>query len=151
MEAVQSIEDVLDKKGLDKTFWLGKFKTVGIENSRQLQHADRNVFNKLCQQKRYAWEENALKACFPLISEERKEKQGFIEKMDKSLKEILQNLDRITEEKERMSRMKINVQIPPGERNLHKELAKMELLNTELAGREKLTSSEVVSKISSNV
>ncbi|XP_022344379.2 interferon-induced very large GTPase 1-like [Crassostrea virginica] len=149
MEAVQSIENVLDKKGLDKTFWLGKFKTVGIENSRQLQHADRNVFNKLCQQKRYAWEENALKACFPLISEERKEKQGFIEKMDKSLKEILQNLDRITEEKERMSRMKINVQIPPGERNLHKELAKMELLNTELAGREKLTSSEVVSKISS--
>lgn len=67
MEPVQSIENVLDEKGLDKTFWLGKFKTVGIENGKQLQHADRNVFNKLCQQKRYAWEENALKACFPLI------------------------------------------------------------------------------------
>ena len=50
---------VLNEHGLDKTFWVEKFRKVGIVNDRQLQYADKKVFNDLCQQKRYTWEENA--------------------------------------------------------------------------------------------
>ena len=115
-----SLENILDEQGLDSTVWLEKFETVGIKNSRQLQHGGRNVFNKLSQQTTHAWEESALKACFPSfrepVGEERKEKQDFIE----------------------------NINFPTGRKELDIELA-----NMNFAAREKMTASELVLKISS--
>lgn len=146
----KTLEGILDEHGLDKDFWHKKFKDTGITNAKQLKHADKEVLNQLTQYKRYQWEENALRACFPSISEPSKEeKQERIEKMDKSLNVLLQKLDTITDEKGRMERMKIKFEIPPGQRDLHKELTKMEFLTNELAVRENLTPSQIVTKISS--
>lgn len=149
-EKDQTLADVLEKNGLTDPVWIDKFKENGIENTSQLKHADRKVFNQLKQHVKYPWQTNALKAVFH--SEEKEsaenEKQKIIEKTDDSIKELIKKLDNATDETSRMEKMKINVTIPEGQKNLHKELMKMEQLTTELAKREIPTPSEVVTKIS---
>lgn len=49
----QTLANVLEKNGLTDPFWIDKFKEHGIENSSQLKHADRKVFNQLSQHVKY--------------------------------------------------------------------------------------------------
>lgn len=144
----QPFVDILEKNGLTESVWIEKLKENGIENSKQLQHADRKVFNQMIQHVRYPWQKNALKAVFRLEEDKTAEKQDYLAKTDESIKELIKKLDNATDEKSRMEKMKINVHIPEGQKNIHKELIKMKQLTTELAMREQPTPSEVVTKIS---
>lgn len=49
----QTLANVLEKNGLTDPFWIDKFKEHGIENSSQLKHANRKVFNQLSQHVKY--------------------------------------------------------------------------------------------------
>lgn len=144
----EKLAKVLDENGLTDPFWIEKLKENGIKNTNQLKHADRKVLNQLSQHVKYPWQKNALKAVFNLEEENTAEKQELIEKTDNSIKELIKKLDNATDEKSRMETMKIHVQIPEGQKNLHSELMKMEQLTTELAMREQPTPSQVVTKIS---
>lgn len=136
----ESIEDILEKNGLEVKYWLNKFGDSGIEVCEQLQHADIEVFNKLCQCKRKHWEKNALKACFSSlknISDEEKTKQTN------------ENVDCSPVEKKQLPDIKSSFDILAGQKNLHKEKGKIDILSKDLHEREQLTSSEIVTKISS--
>lgn len=149
-EKDQTLAKLLEKNGLTGQFWIDKLKDNGIENTNQLQHADRRVFNQLSQHVEYPWQKNALKAVFHLEEKTTTEKQELIEKTDNSIKELIKKLDKATDEETRMEKMKISVQIPEGQKNLHEELMKIEQLTTncELAKREQPTHSQVVTRIS---
>lgn len=150
-----SIEEILDKNGLDGDFWKAQFEKKGIKTNKQMQHVDEKVFEILNLDTRYPWEKNALKACFGLdkdnemSNEEIDKRQKLIEDTRKSLQDLTKKLDEATDEKERMEKMKIKLQIPEGQRDLHKALTKMELLGTDLTTRKQPTPSETINKISS--
>lgn len=130
----------MEKNGLEVKYWLNKFGDSGIEVCEQLQHADIEVFNKLCQCKRKDWEKNALKACFSSlknISDEEKKKQ------------TIENVDCSPVEKKQLPDIKSSFDILAGQKNLHKEKGKIDILSKDLHEREQLTSSEIVTRISS--
>lgn len=136
----KSIEEILEKNGLEVEYWLNKFEDTGIEVCEQLQHADIEVFNKLCQCKRKDWEENALKACFSSLNN--------ISNEDRKMQAI-EKIDCSTDEKNQLADIKTNIDIPSGQNNLQKEKPKIDVLSKDFHAREQLTSSEIVTKISS--
>lgn len=136
----ESVEEILEKNGLEVKYWLNKFEDSGIEVCEQLQHADIEVFNKLCQCKRKDWEKNALKACFNSlnnISDEERKRQA------------IENMGYSTDEKTQSPDIKTSFDILAEQNNMHKEKGKIDTLSKELHEREQLTSSEIVTKISS--
>lgn len=96
----QTLANVLEKNGLTDPFWIDKFKEHGIENSSQLKHADRKVFNQLSQHVKYPQQKkNAFKAVYHLEEEKSAEKQKLIEKTENLIKELIKKLDNATDEK----------------------------------------------------
>lgn len=149
----QGLENILEENGLEVKYWMDVFSKNGIKNAKQLKHADRRTFNKLTHKTRYSWETNALKTCFNSIDEMSDEKryknQEYIEKTEKSLKDLTKKLDEITDETKRASNMKFSFDIPTGRKDLHNELTKMELLlASELAKRTEQTNLKIVTNIS---
>lgn len=144
----ESLEDVLNKNGLDPKFWSKKFEDLGIEKSTQLQHADRSVLKKLSQQKEFPWQENALRACFPSLNKNLESKQEVIDKMKNLSEEKLAKLDEVMDEKTRSEKMQIKMQMPEDQRELHEKLTNMKFDRTELEKRDDITPTDMIYKIS---
>lgn len=146
------LEEKLEEFGLEPKFWASELKVFEIENINQLKHADKIVLGELIKKKRHSWEKGALENLLDHIKkwsqEERQQKQEYIEKKDKSIKEMIKKIEDATNEKGRTEKIKIDVQIPPGQKNIHQELLKIEQLTKELADREQLNASSIVRRIS---
>ncbi|XP_078312693.1 interferon-induced very large GTPase 1-like [Crassostrea virginica] len=140
-----SLEDVLNKNGLDPDFWIKKFQDLGITKSTQLQHADRSVLKELSDQKEFPWQENALKACFPSLN---KSKQEQIDKMKERSEEKLSTLDKAMDETERSKKMQIKPEMPQSQRELHEKLTSMEIDKKDPTYREKISPRDLISSIS---
>jgi hypothetical protein len=149
MSEAVTLVGILKEHGLDESFWLEKFKSVGITDYKQLQYADEDTLNQLERYKRHKWEGNALRACFPSLTKPSKEEnQERIDKMDQSMKDLLEKLGKITDERDRMERMKIDFKIPSGEKDLQNELTQMKFLKNDLADRKDIPPSEIIKKMS---
>lgn len=152
MATTQTLEEKLKENGLEESFWRKHLKDRGIENIKQLQHADRKVLNQLSQHVRHSWEKGALDTLLGHLKktsdEERQQRQNILDKRDKASEEIMKKLENATDEQRRTKELKINVQIPPGQKNVHQELIKMEQLTKELAVRSIPTALEIVTRIS---
>ncbi|XP_062605200.1 interferon-induced very large GTPase 1-like [Saccostrea cucullata] len=158
----QTLEELLQNNGLDDAYWGPLLRDVGITSEKQLKHLDDNFLREFFKKhERYEWEGNALKACLPLSEEEKqnmiekneaktKERQEIIEKNEGKINDILKKLDDVTDEKERMDRMRFDFQSPTGQKDLHKELTRMEFLQNKLVDRKMPSWTDLVTKISSS-
>lgn len=146
------LEKKLEEFGLEPKYWASKLKNFNIENINQLKHADKMVLGGLIGNIRHSWEKGALEILLDHIKkcsqDERQQKQEYIEKNDKSIKELIKKIEDATNEKGRTEKIKIDFQIPPGQKNMHQELLKIEQLTKELADRVQLNASAIVRRIS---
>lgn len=116
-----------------------------------MKHADRIVLAGLIGKIRHSWEKGALETLLDHKkngSRRKTTKTGILREKGKSIKELIKKFEHATNEKSRTEKIKINVQIPPGQKNMHQELLKMEQLTKELAERSKQDDSVIVRRIS---
>ena len=91
------VASLIDKEGLEKTFWLPKFEELGIKNTAALQHAkgDIQTYNNLKKHIKNDWEGQALQKLLHIDLE--KEKQYFGQRSEKA-QQILQELHKLCSE-----------------------------------------------------